>query len=207
MTTFILVILIMALAIFTFNLENARKIKAARIKSILYDSDYEPKNSCNYLSDEERTIALIGQEEFNKMSKRIEDILKKHKDQKCLCLTLTCGPNTKEGDNELHHVLPGEEIRLVLCMEEGVDSIDAYHNGIRIGRFTLIESFIIHKLMKNNHIRGVYVGQQNCYCIEESQDIRLIVFYEPDGETHKPLITDNIFSNIKGKENFDFCDN
>ena len=33
--------------------------------------------------------------------------------------------------------------------------------------------------MAENHIRGAYVAEQNCYGIEDSLQLRIIIFYEP----------------------------
>lgn len=207
MATTSIIILILTISCICFNIDNARKARRRRAARVLEYASQYPPHQYNEMSQEERTIELIGEEEFENMTMRIENILKRHSAQKCVCLNLTCGPDTEEGSVELHKILPGEDIQLVLCMEEGVDSIDAYHNGARIGRFTLMESFVVHKLMKFNHIRGTYIAQQNCYGIESSQDIKIILFYEPILDNGILKIKEDLDLNCNDSRMLDICEN
>lgn len=145
----------------------------------------------------QRTIDLIGEEAYNAMTERIDKILREHSHEPCVTLSLTCGPDTEEGAKELHSILPGTPIQLTLCNEGGVDTVDVYNNGLRIGRFALLEAMTIYEIMKNNVLRAAFVAEQNCYGIQDSLQLAIIVFYEPKTKT-KPSLT-QLFSHKKQK--------
>ena len=126
---------------------------------------------------DERTIELIGEEEFREMSRRIDSIMRRHAGHHGVTLQLTCGPDTKAGADNLHSILPGSPLHLVLCREGGVEWIDVYHCGDRIGRLALNEAALVMQLIKSNEIKAVYVAEQNCYGIEGSHKMIIIIFY------------------------------
>lgn len=207
MGTLLFLILIFSFAIIVFNIQNTYRIRKTRAVKNFGHHRKIISGDCKYCSSKEKTIDLIGKEEYEKMNRRIDTILAKHASQKSICLNITCGPDTNDGSIELHKLLPGHEVQLVLCAEEGLFCVDLYHSGARIGRFTLIESLALRQLMKSNHIRGAYVAEQNCYGIETSQDIKIILFYESIEEIE---VKTNIHKTVakKGdKISLDFCEN
>lgn len=128
---------------------------------------------------EEETKELIGEEAYERMTRMIDDILSTHRGEQCIALDLTCGPNTKFGSDELHSLLPGMKLNLVVCNEGGVECIDVYHNGARVGRFALTQAELVRETMRTNNIRGVYVSEQNCYGLEDRLQLSVIIFYKP----------------------------
>ena len=178
----ITIILIIALAGLAFNLQTAASVKMQR-----GGSHRRQAESTMQLSSEQSTIDLIGEKTYKEMTERIDEILQKHSHQQCMTLNLTCGPDTKEGAAELHSLLPGTELQLNQCTEGGVDWIDVYAAGARIGRLALLEASSVREISKTNYIRGAYVAEQNCYGIENSHRMALIVFYESKSLTRSTI--------------------
>ena len=178
----ITIILIIALAGLAFNLQTAASVKMRRT-----DSRRRKAESVMHAAGEQRTIDLIGEKTYKEMTERIDDILQKHSHQQCMTLNLTCGPDTKEGAAELHSLLPGTQLQLNQCTEGGVDWIDVYAAGARIGRLALLEASSVREISKANYIRGAYVAEQNCYGIEDSHRMALIIFYESKSLTRQSV--------------------
>lgn len=172
----ILVILIVAVAAVAFNLQARRDVRARR--------EAERIARLQRLREETgdgNTIDLIGEEAYRAMTSRIDGILHRHGHQPCISMTLSCGPDTIKGADELHSLLPGQPVEIVPCSEGGVMCYDVYFNGSRIGRFVLTEASLLRETLRDNHVRGAYVAEQNCYGIDGSHDLRIILFYEPKG--------------------------
>lgn len=212
MASFFFAILIIALAALIFNIDNAYKIRRRRVEKLLYANkraaNSRDKENKTASSDEDiRTIELIGETAYRNMNERIEKIMCRHSSHRCLSLNMTCGPDTKDGSTELHHILPGEEVKLILCSERGLKSVDVYHNGIRIGRLTLLESQSIRNILTSNHIRGAYVAEQNCYEID-ALDLRLIIFYEQKNNSLGKKTENYKFEQaLKLNNNLEICQN
>ncbi len=170
----ILIILIVALAAVAFNMQ-------ARFETRLKRDEKRTQmiEELRARHEDLRTVDLIGEKAYHDMTDRIDRILREHCHQQCLTLEMTCGPDNRCCAEELHKLLPGDELCLEPCRESGVEWIDVYSNGMRIGRLALLEAGAVRDTMKSNHIRGVYVAEQNCYGIEDSHKISLIMFYEP----------------------------
>lgn len=142
-------------------------------------------------SEISRTIELIGEAAYNEMTRRIDTIASRHADQMNVTVGLTCGPDTFDGAHELHRLLPGQPVKLVACRAEGVDTIDVYFNGVRIGRLALNEANDINSLLKHNKIAGAYVAEQNCFGKIGSHQMDLIIFYEPRNNEKKNFFANN----------------
>lgn len=177
MVDFLLILIILMASGVAFNLQARHQVRARReaarrrcareiLRGQTGDAGYD------------HTIDLIGEEEFHRMTERVDHIRKRHGHQPCMRLNLTCGPDTTAGADELHHILPGMPLRLTLCTEGGVNWIDVYFNGPRIGRLALMESMILRDAMRSNYVRGAYVAEQNCFGIEDSHLLSIIVFLE-----------------------------
>lgn len=170
----IFVILILGLAALAFNIQNSFSIrsKRERIRKDTAERNLRPK-------PEQRTVDLIGEEAFDEMTRKIDTILSKHSHQQCVTVNLSSGPDTREGASELHSILPGTPVLLNANYEGGVSWIDVYANGARIGRLALLDAATVKDVMKSNVITGTYVAEQNCYGIENSYQLAVIIFYEP----------------------------
>lgn len=185
MLEFVIAILILMIALVAFNLEMKRSLKAKREVQRRAESEriLRPNDA------ESRTIDLIGEQAYDEMTRNIDEILRRHGHQKCISFDLTCGPDTLEGSDRLHRLLPGTPLQLMLCSEGGVDWVDVYDGGARIGRLALLEAAILKETMRTNHLRAAYVAEQNCFGIEDSHQLSVIVFYDPK-EVSKPHLTE-----------------
>lgn len=200
----ILIIFIIALAVVATNFENRRKrlIKRENRKA----AQLEQMRS---KGADPHTLDLIGAEAYQEMTDRIDQLLERHKMQPCISVRLTCGPDTAQGAERLHKILPGEPVALNLCTEKGVQYVDVYSQGVRMGRLALMEDMLVRDTMETNHIRGAYVAEQNCYKINNSHDMGILIFYEPKLELPSKMKTifNKAVSNIKGKLSSDICNN
>lgn len=156
-----------------------------------------------------KTIELIGEDAFRKMSERIDEILRSNAGRQALTLDLTCGPDTPEGAETLHTLLPGTSLQLVSCQENGVDMIDIYTDGRRIGRLALSEVETLRSIMKENSLRTAYVAEQNCYGIENSHTMSIVIYYEPRNEckTHISHYAKNLLRSNGATPIHFFCQN
>lgn len=166
----IIILGILALAGVVFNMQNRRAIEHKREKRNHLGADEDPEIS--------HTIDLIGKSAYREMTERIERIMKEHSGHKNCKLSLTCGPDTFDGAHELHGLLPGQSVKLLQCRAEGVDTIDVYYNGVRIGRLALNEARHLCSLLEHNSIIAAYVAEQNCYRKIGSHQMDIIVFYK-----------------------------
>lgn len=199
MIELILIILIIATSAIVFDLQNRRQRQARREARRLARLDELRRNGADM-----HTVGLIGEEAYNAMTIRINHILDKHKMQPCISVKLTIGPDTKAAARRLHKILPGEEVKLNLCSEQGVKYVDVYSKGERIGRLTLMENLIVRETMETNHLRGAYVAEQNCYGIKDSHELSVIIFYEPKDCTAEHETRPQ---NAMGKMRADICEN
>lgn len=171
----ILILIVLATVCVAFNLQTA--IDARRLRQEITDTSHTSA-ATDTDETESRTIDLIGREAYRAMTERIDGILRKHAHHPCLSLDLTCAPTDRDGADELHRLLPGAELHLLTCNQGGVGWIDVYSNGLRVGRLALLEADAVGKILRCNHVCGVYVSEQNCFGIEDSHRLSLIIFYE-----------------------------
>lgn len=180
MMDILIVISIMLLAGIAFNYEARLQVRMRRVQQEFKSARDRGNDSYEHgQSDVTGTIELIGEEAYKKMTDRIDLILRTHGGQPSISLSLSCGPDSADGEEELHKMLPGDEVQLLLCCEEGVHWVDVYYNGFRVGRLALLGSEAVRDLLNACDIRAAYVAEQNCFGIEDSYDLRIIVFYEP----------------------------
>lgn len=185
------------MAAVAFNIQSRQQVKQKRLEeNLLYSSqsDEDFKNDDRVIidpvstteADKEimRTIDLIGHKAYVEMTERINRIMHRHGSQNSATVSLTCGPDTLDGAHELHRLLPGQPLKLVSCRAEGVDTIDIYFNGVRIGRLALEEAETILTIMRENSITAAYVAEQNCFGRIGSHQMDIIVFYEPRKRMH-----------------------
>lgn len=207
MMDILIVISIILLAGIAFNYEARRQVWLRRARKEFSSMRDRRHDTCTQEQSEETgTIELIGEEAYSEMADRIDMILRTHGRQPSINLSLSCGPDSAEGEEELHKMLPGYEVQLMLCCEEGVRWVDVYYNGFRVGRLALLESDAVRALLDSCHIRAAYVSEQNCFGIEGSYDLRIIVFYEPKKreERDRETIAEEARAASKGLE---ICEN
>lgn len=139
-----------------------------------------PAGSYDEIPEGERqTRALIGDDAYERMAGAVDRLLVRHKADKCVSVVLTSGPDGPGAANELHHLLPGDPLCLRRSPETGIDTVDVYADGYRIGRLLLGDADQVLAVMETAVITGVYVAEQNCYSDCQGTDLRLIVFFTP----------------------------
>lgn len=137
------------------------------------------RNLQNSDTTDSYTQKLIGEKQYQEMVKTVDKIRDKHSTDQCVVVSITAGPNTKSAERELHHLLPGQPLHLQKVSLSGMDCVDVYSNGQRVGRLMLGDADIVIKLMKSSSLTGVYVAEQNCYGDNNLLSLRIIVFHSP----------------------------
>lgn len=126
------------------------------------------------------TRSLIGDEAYEEMTRRVDTLLSIHRCDESVAVCLTSGPDNRPEADELHHLLPGEPVKLTRNDENGVECVDVYSRGFRIGRLMLADAEIAIEVMRDSMITGVYVAEQNCYGDCEDIAMRLVIFHCPE---------------------------
>lgn len=132
--------------------------------------------------EERRTRALIGDEAFEMMSRRVDRILAMHADDRCVAVGLTSGGGSGEAVAALHALLPGDRLELCRNIESGFPMIDVYSSGFRVGRLLLGDAETVLTVMCRSKVTGVYVAEQNCYGDAPGLSLKIIVFFRPQEE-------------------------
>ncbi len=125
------------------------------------------------------TRALIGDDNFERMRDTVENLLQRHVADKCINVELTSGADSEEGARRLHSLLPGDPLTLRKNTESGLELVDVYSDGYRVGRLLLGDADKAIDVMKNSSLTGVYVAEQNCFGDCSYVDLRLILFFTP----------------------------
>lgn len=131
--------------------------------------------------DESSTRRLIGDDAYERMVSRVDKLLRRHADDRSLTVSLTSGPDSEAGANELHSLLPGDSLWLRRCEAAEIDAVDVYARGRLVGRLMLAEAGQVERVMDHARITGCYVAEQNCYGDTPGVDLRLIVFFTCSG--------------------------
>lgn len=138
----------------------------------------EPAAPAEYCPDA-YTRSLIGDDTYDRMVKTVDNIWKKHKTDQCISVAITAGPNSREAEQELHHLLPGQQLQLHRLVQSSMDCVDVYSNGYRVGRLLLGDAESVIRIMKTSSITGAYVAEQNCFGDCSHLSLRIIVFHAP----------------------------
>lgn len=131
---------------------------------------------------EMRTRRLIGDEAFDKMSENVDKILERHRADRSVNVQLTAGPDTPEGSAELHKLLPGDPLWLRKTVEGGMDVVDVYSGGFRIGRLMLGDAARVISVMDSAVVTGSYVSEQNGFGDCDEISLGIVVFHSTPQE-------------------------
>ena len=126
---------------------------------------------------ESATRALIGDEIFETMKVTVSNLLEHHKADKSLTISLTSGCESRQAARVLHSLLPGDELCLRRNVECGLELVDVYAAGFRIGRLVLGDAERAFNIMRRSEVTGVYVAEQNCYGECSGVDMKIILFF------------------------------
>lgn len=141
-----------------------------------------PLVDANVTDAERQTRALIGNEAYDRMTATVDQILAAHRFDRSVSVRLTSGPESEEAAKELHSLLPGDTLFLRRTTDKGLDMINVYSHGLRIGRLMLSDAKSVSDVMDSAVITGCYVSEQNSYGDCDTASIGIIVFHSTSEE-------------------------
>lgn len=161
-----------------------RRSNAAKVSALMQaetpDSAAAPAADRN-LDHDNATAAtrlLIGDDAYEKMIHAIDNLLKRHMDDRCLSVELTGGPETSQGWESMGTLLPGDPVALRPNRHAGVPCVDVYNGDDRIGRIMFEDAASVWKVLDAADLTGAYVAQQNSFGNSDVASMRIIVFYK-----------------------------
>lgn len=132
------------------------------------------------LTEEElATRRLIGNEAYDRMVERVDNVVERHGSDRCLNVKLTDGPDSRRGWKQLHSILPGDPLFLQAAEVGGIRLIEVYSGGFRIGSVAGESAADMLRILDCENITGAYVSEQNSYGDCNTADMRVILFYRP----------------------------
>lgn len=136
------------------------------------------------------TEQLIGHDAYVAMIDRVDRVLARHRDDGCLCLSLTSTVSDDDAVNELHHVLPGEPLELSRYIDNGMECIGVYSRGMMIGSLMLEDADLFLRTTHSRTITGIYVARQDCYEDYSRLDLGIVVYYKAVKNVRQLAIND-----------------
>ena len=124
------------------------------------------------------TEQLIGHDAYVAMIDRVDRVLARHRNDGCLCLSLTSTVTDDDAVDELHHVLPGEPLELSRYIDNGMECIGVYSRGMMIGSLMLEDADLFLRTTLSRTITGIYVARQDCYEDYSRLDLGIVVYYK-----------------------------
>lgn len=146
-------------------------------KDMIYFLDVYPDRLPDESEADYKTRKLIGTEAYTDMLHRVAAVLRSHLKDRYVKVTLTSGADSPEGENELHHLLPGDPLHLSRYAEDGAEYFDVYSRGFRVGRLMFDEAEAVSEIFRASVITGVYVAEQNSYGPCPTFDLTIAVFH------------------------------
>lgn len=129
-------------------------------------------------SDEERTRSLLGDELYDDMVWRVEEVLARHASDSSQTMLLDTGPESHEGHTVLHSLLPGDMLELEMLEDQAAVGVRA--EGELIGLVHGGGARKVTRLMQLGLVTGAYVAEQNCYGMSDDVALKVIVFFRPE---------------------------
>lgn len=136
------------------------------------------------------TEQLIGHDAYVAMIDRVDRVLARHRDDGCLCLSLTSTVSDDDAVDELHHVLPGEPLELSRYIDNGMECIGVYSRGMMIGSLMLEDADLFLRTTLSRTITGIYVARQDCYEDYSRLDLGIVVYYKAVKNVRQLAIND-----------------
>lgn len=162
--------------------------------------------------EEKATRNLLGDDVYDNMVKRVDAVLSRHSGDRSVSIPLTMGPDSLAGEEELHRLLPGDPLWLRKANYDGMDIVEVFSGGFRIGRLLTSDAMRALQVMDNDTVTGSYVSEQNSWGDCDTSFLRLVLFYRPV-RSRLALLTDEIRAHSSGMmlnpENFNVkpCEN
>lgn len=136
------------------------------------------------------TEQLIGHDAYVAMIDRVDRVLARHRNDGCLCLSLTSTATDDDAVDELHHVLPGEPLELSRYIDNGMECIGVYSRGMMIGSLMLEDADLFLRTTLSRTITGIYVARQDCYEDYSRLDLGIVVYYKAVKNVRQLAIND-----------------
>ncbi len=136
------------------------------------------------------TEQLIGHDAYVAMIDRVDRVLARHRNDGCLCLSLTSTVTDDDAVDELHHVLPGEPLELSRYIDNGMECIGVYSRGMMIGSLMLEDADLFLRTTLSRTITGIYVARQDCYEDYSRLDLGIVVYYKAVKNVRQLAIND-----------------
>ena len=145
-------------------------------------------------SDEERTRSLLGDELYDDMVWRVEEVLARHASDSSQTMLLDTGPESHEGHTVLHSLLPGDMLELEMLEDQAAVGVRA--EGELIGLVHGGGARKVTRLMQLGLVTGAYVAEQNCYGMSDEVALKMPCgahwqkrryASSPSAEAHPPL--------------------
>lgn len=127
------------------------------------------------------SLDALGATAVATMTSRVEAIMRRHRRDRCIAVALTSGADSGPASAELHHLLPGDPVWIQVD-EEKPDTVNVFSAGYKVGAISGPDAEKAKAIMKDNELKASYVCQQDCYEYYEKVAVRLIIFYQPQGE-------------------------
>lgn len=155
---------------------------------------YESRRYARVVAEEEANhdfsedhLDELGPSAVATMTARVEAIMRRHRRDRCIAVSLTSGADHGPACSELHHLLPGDPVWIQADAErEGV--VNVFSAGYRIGEIEGPDAKRALDILNDQEIHATYVCQQDCYEYYDKVAVRLIVFY---GVESAPVMGDS----------------
>lgn len=127
----------------------------------------------------------IGERRYREMTDNLHSLLKKHKDDMFVTLSLCPADLSDDCSRILHNLMPGD--RLFLLRETVGRSVwfSVFHQGRLIGYISRSESAMIHDIMTDSVVSGAFVWKQNCFGECDFTDLEIVLFYHRRSATSR----------------------
>lgn len=141
----------------------------------------EIKNSSTHINEiteaEAATRALIGDKAYERMVKRVDRVIARHTADRSVNVSLSKGPDSQRGWQELNSLLPGDPVWLRKSFDSTEACVEVYSGGYRIGRLYGEDAQRALPVLNAHELTGAYVSEQNSYGQSDVASMSLILFY------------------------------
>lgn len=168
-----------------------------------------PSHPRQMSQEEAATRELIGDDAYEDMVRRVDDIVSRHSSDRFVSVALSSGPKSLEGWKALCSLLPGDAVGLKFRDVDGLRIIDVLSNDVRIGSVLLTAADRLMSDVGGDAITGAYVAEQNSYGDSNVAAMRIIVFHSARSESLSPTLrrSDMLHVNTRFGRSFDLCQN
>lgn len=168
-----------------------------------------PSHPRQMSKEEAATRELIGDDAYEDMVRRVDDIVSLHSSDRFVSVSLSSGPESPDGWKALRRLLPGDAVGLKFRDVDGLRIIDVLCDDVRIGSVLLTAADRLMSDIGSDAITGAYVAEQNSYGDSNVAAMRIIVFHSAHSDSLSPALrrNDMLHVNTRFGRSFDLCQN